>query len=110
MDEAKERQDRHSTVVGQLGRRVLQRHSRRAPSGTRLAEAVARRHEPPSTVAGATRLAPVSLRRHAVDRSPAAADPAAGEVWTPSTTESTVMPGVSDWAAEWLFGDQDKAV
>src|SRR5215207_2799968 len=92
-----------------IGRRLLGRQAVVArASGLRLGRAVAGRHEPPEPARAALRLVP---RRAPVARSvaPAAAAPAA-EAWVPSQTESTVMPGVSDWAAEWLFGDGDAAV
>src|ERR687896_6886 len=74
-----------------IGRRLLGRQAAIARgSGVRLARAVAGRHERPEPV-------------------PAAAEPAA-EPWVPSPTESTITPGISDWGAEWLFGDADTAL
>src|SRR5215218_6937285 len=96
-------------LIAPVGRRVLGRHARlMRASGLRLGEAVASRHEPPEPAKAARRLAPVRL----VTRAPAAAPPAPAPApsWEPSSAESTVMPGVSDWAAEYLFGDAGAAV
>src|SRR4051812_20115226 len=98
--------------IAPVGRRVLGRHARlMRASGLRLGGAVAGRQDPPEAAKAARRLAPVRL----VTRSPAppaATAPAASAepAWQPSSTESTVMPGVSDWAAEYLFGDASAAV
>src|SRR4051794_26885825 len=105
--------------IAPLGRRLLGRHARllRA-TGYSMGHAVAERHEPPAPARAARRLAPVRLvsRSGAPLRAPA---PGAGSgsasargepAWQPSATESTVLPGVSDWAAEYLFGDATSAV
>src|SRR3954454_9928588 len=112
-----------------VGTRLLGRQRRIArATGLSLSEAVAGRHEPPKSVEGATRLARVKLlMRQSAAPAPAPAAPAApaaaaappsapaaapsgeGEDWSASTTESTVVPGMSDWAAEYLFGDQQVA-
>src|SRR3954454_5626946 len=112
-----------------VGTRLLGRQRRIArATGLSLSEAVAGRHEPPKSVEGATRLARVKLlMRQSAAPAPAPAAPAApaaaaappsapaaapsgeGEDWSASTTESTVVPGMSDWAAEFLFGDEQVA-
>src|SRR5687767_14093381 len=94
--------------IAPVGRRLLGRQARllRA-TGATLGEAVARRHETPDSARAAQRLAPVKL----VSRSaaPAAAAPAAaappapdagGSGFDASGESSTVLPGISDWAAE----------
>src|SRR4051812_25584816 len=93
--------------IAPLGRRLLGRHARllRA-TGYSMGHAVAERHEPPGAARAARRLAPVRL----VSRSAAPRAAPVGPAWQPSTTESTVMPGVSDWGAEYLFGDAASAV
>src|SRR5690349_13474067 len=112
----------------QIGRRLLARQAAvTRAAGTRLGRSVAARHEQPEPVRAAMRLVPKPAgiaRAAAAGAAPApaapapaapvaapapAAAPAAAE-WTPSATESTVMPGISDWAADWLFGDGDAAV
>src|SRR3954468_20207655 len=102
-----------------VGTRLLGRQRRIArATGLSLSEAVAGRHEPPKSVEGATRLAPVKLLMRqssapaparpapaapaAPPSAPAAAPSGEGEDWSASTTESTVVPGMSDWAAEYL--------
>src|SRR5215212_10191033 len=103
-------------LIAPVGRRVLGRHARlMRASGLRLGEAVAARHEPPDAAKAARRLAPVRLvTRSAAPAAGAPAAPAAAAsaepAWQPSSTESTVMTGVSDWAAEYLFGDATAAV
>src|SRR6185295_6308855 len=94
--------------IAPVGRRLLGRHARlMRASGRRLGEAVADRHQPPAPAVAARRLAPVRL----VTRSPAPeSPPVSAPGWEPSATESTVMPGISDWAAEYLFGDAGTAV
>src|SRR5262245_30911923 len=125
MDDAP--QTEHGTrlagLIAPVGRRVLGRHARlMRATGLRLGEAVAARHEPPEAAKAARRLAPVRL----VTRTPAAAPaprapaapsapsspaaPPAAPAFEPSGTESTIMPGLSDWAAEYMFGDADAAV
>src|SRR5919198_3904078 len=101
--------------IAPVGRRLLGRHARlMRASGLRLGEAVAARHESPGPAKAARRLAPVRLVTRASSPPPAAPTPAnsspPGESWEPSATESTVMPGVSDWGAEYLFGDASAAV
>ena len=41
--------------------------------------------------------------RHTLSGNDASSPPA-------SATESTILPGVSDWAAEWMFGDESSAI
>src|SRR5215211_7381681 len=93
-----------------LGRRLLGREAALARAdGRGLGRTVAARHEPPEPARAVMRLVPA---RPGVARSPGpgpagpapAARPAAGPAepgdgggWTPSTTESTIMPGISDW-------------
>src|SRR3954454_17740690 len=101
--------------IAPLGRRLLGRHARllRA-TGYSMGHAVAERHEPPAPARAARRLAPVRLvsRSGAPVRAPgwASGSGSAEPAWQPSATESTVLPGVSDWAAEDLFGDATSAV
>src|SRR4051795_9110912 len=101
--------------IAPLGRRLLGRHARllRA-TGYSMGHAVAERHEPPAPARAARRLAPVRLvsRSGAPVRAPGSGSGSgsAEPAWQPSTTESTVLPGVSDWAAEYLFGDAGSAV
>ena len=98
-----------------IGRRLLGRQAVVARgSGLRLGRAVAGRHERPEPVRAAMRLVP---KRETLARSaapaPAPAAPAAAaeaEAWVASPTESTIAPGMSDWGAEWLFGDADAAM
>ncbi|HEX5619427.1 MAG TPA: hypothetical protein VFX51_13465, partial [Solirubrobacteraceae bacterium] len=103
-------------LIAPVGRRVLGRHARlMRATGLRLGEAVAARHEPPEAAKAARRLAPVRLVTRAAAPAPAAAAPAApgapaAPASPPSGTESTIMPGLSDWAAEYMFGDADAAV
>src|SRR4051794_16635836 len=115
--------ERAPGAVRRLGRRTLGRAAALTRSdGRELGRTVAARHERPEPVRAAMRLVP---QRTGVARSPGAAAGAAsaaapapagpaatpaGDGWTPSPTESTIMPGISDWAAEWLFGDADTAV
>ncbi|MGI8779136.1 MAG: hypothetical protein ACR2L8_03010, partial [Solirubrobacteraceae bacterium] len=93
-----------------IGRRLIGRQAAvTRASGLRLGRAVTGRHERPEPARAALRLVPkpAGLARTA------AAVPAAlagAESWTPSTTESTITPGISDWGSEWLFGDADAAV
>src|SRR4051812_9054120 len=103
--------------IAPLGRRLLGRHARllRA-TGYSMGHAVAERHEPPAPARAARRLAPVRLvsRSGPPGRAPSSGSglgPGSTEpAWQPSATESTVLPGVSDWAAEYLFGDATSAV
>src|SRR5919108_3234743 len=105
-----------------VGRRLLGRQARlQRATGRQLSEAVASRHEPPEPARAARRLAPVRL----VTRSAApgvgapaapapapapAPSPAAEGGWEASSSQSTILPGMSDWAAEWMFGDETAAV
>src|SRR5689334_1455295 len=93
--------------IAPVGRRLLRRHARlMRASGLRLGEAVAARHEPPEPAKSARRLAPVRLVTRSSAPPAAPAPSAAGAPgWEASPTESTVLPGVSDWGAEYLFGD-----
>ena len=84
-------------------------------SGLLLGRAVAARHGTPEPVRAAMRLVPKSgiARSAAAGAAPGPAAPApaaAGPAWEASPTESTVASGLSDWAADWLFGDGDAAV
>src|SRR5918992_2324975 len=93
-----------------IGRRLLGRQAAvERGSGLRLARAVAGRHQRPEPVRAALRLVP---KRESVARAPAPAPAAApaAPAWEPSATESTIVPGISDWGAEWLFGDADTAL
>src|SRR5918998_1149290 len=89
-----------------LGRRIAGRHAAVArASGLRLGSAVASRHQKPEPVRAAMRLVPkpAGLARAAAAPAPAAGTPEpepAQPAWTPSPTDSTVMPGISDWAAD----------
>src|ERR671931_63831 len=88
--------------IAPVGRRLLGRHARlMRASGLRLGAAVAARHEPPAPAKAARRLAPVRLVTRsaapAAPVAPAATTASPGESWDASPTESTVMPGVSDW-------------
>ncbi|MGH2946282.1 MAG: hypothetical protein ACRDPC_08495, partial [Solirubrobacteraceae bacterium] len=100
--------------IAPVGRRLLGRQARlRRATGQRLGEAVAARHEPPKAAEAARRLAPVRLVTRSAAAPAAASSAAPGPAesgWEPSTTESTVLPGMSDWAAEWMFGDQGTAL
>ena len=99
-----------AALIAPVGRRVLGRHARlMRASGLRLGEAVAARHEPPEAAKAARRLAPVRLVTRTPAAAPAAPGPAAAAP-EPAGTESTIMPGLSDWGAEYLFGDPDAAV
>src|SRR5688572_19545963 len=96
-----------------IGRRLLSRESKvTRASGLRLGRTVAGRHERPEPVRAAMRLVPraAGVARTAAPPGPAAAPAPAAGGWVPSATESTIMPGISDWASEWLFGDADAAV
>ena len=97
-----------------IGRRLLRREAAvTRSSGLRLGRAVARRHERPEPVRAAMRLVPkpAGVARAAAPSPAAAPAPApAADAWVPSATESTIMPGISDWGSEWLFGDADTAV
>src|SRR5919108_110878 len=93
-----------------IGHRLLGRQARLTrASGLRLGRAVAGRHERPEPVRAALRLVP---KKAGVARAaaPAPAPALAEEQWVASPEESTILPGVSDWGAEWLFGDADAAV
>ena len=92
-----------------IGRRLLGRQAAvTRSSGLRLGRAVAGRHERPEPVRAAMRLVPKPAGVARAAAPPAAAP--AGDAWVPSTTESTIVPGISDWASEWLFGDTGTAV
>ncbi|HET8754606.1 MAG TPA: hypothetical protein VFM58_01265, partial [Solirubrobacteraceae bacterium] len=99
-------------LIAPVGRRVLGRHARlMRASGLRLGEAVAERHEMPEAAKAARRLAPVRLVTRTPAPAPAAPTAPAAPAEPPAATgESTIMPGLSDWAAEYLFGDADAAV
>jgi hypothetical protein len=97
---------RLTALIAPVGQRLLGRHARlMRASGQRLGETVASRHSPPAPAVAARRLTPVRL----VSRSSEAL-PVSAPSWEPSATESTVMPGISDWGAEYLFGDSAAAV
>src|SRR5215208_5791847 len=100
----------------QIGRRLIGRQATMArASGLHLGRSVAARHGKPEPVRAAMRLVPkpAGLARSAA-AGPGAAAPAAGAsaepAWEPSPTQSTIAPGLSDWASEWLFGDGDAAI
>src|SRR5215208_5189839 len=112
-----------------IGRRLLGRQATvTRASGLRLGRAVAARHGKPEPVRAALRLVPrAGLARSSAPGAPAAAGPAApggapaapagpppaaapAHDWDASASESTIAPGLSDWAADWLFGDGDAAV
>src|SRR5687768_2278056 len=109
MDETNPRHTRPS-----IGRRLLGRQAAvTRGSGLRLGRAVTGRHERPEPIRAAMRLVPKQAAIARAPAGPAAPAPAAassGEGWVPSPTESTITPGISDWGAEWLFGDADVAV
>src|SRR5215213_1846686 len=95
----------------QIGRRLLSRQAAvTRAAGTRLGRSVSERHEAPEPVRAAMRLVPkpAGVARAAAAPAPAAAlaapaAPAARAAdpgWVPSPTESTIVPGISDWAAE----------
>src|SRR5215213_2517477 len=93
-----------------IGRRLLGRQATIArASGLHLGRSVAARHGTPEPVRAAMRLVPkpAGIARAAAAPGPAA--PAA-PAWEPSPEHSTIAPGLSDWAADWLFGDGDAAV
>src|SRR5919108_3848141 len=93
-----------------IGHRLLGRQARLTrASGLRLGRAVAGRHERPEPVRAAMRLVP---KKAGVARAaaPAPAPAPAEEQWVASPEQSTILPGVSDWGAEWMFGDADAAV
>src|SRR5688500_18381800 len=103
-----------------IGRRLLSRQAAvTRAAGMRLGRIVTARHETPEPVRAAMRLVPNPAgiaRAAAAAPAPAPAAPApapapaASEAWVPSPTESTIVPGISDWAADWMFGDGDTAV
>src|SRR5215218_5221655 len=91
-----------------IGRRLLGREARLTrASGLRLGRAVAARHERPEPVRAAMRLVP---KKAGVARAATPAPAPAADQWVASATESTIVPGISDWGAEWLFGDSDEAI
>src|SRR5215207_8857566 len=103
----------------QIGRRLIGRQATMArASGLHLGRSVAARHGKPEPVRAAMRLVPkpAGLARSAAAAGPAAAAAApaaaasAEPAWEPSPTQSTIAPGLSDWASEWLFGDGDAAI
>src|SRR5215216_18572 len=82
-----------------IGRRLLGRQSVLARAGgLRLGRTVAARHERPEPVRAALRLVP-KRERIARAAAPAAAPAPDAGAWVPSQTDSTVMPGISDWAS-----------
>src|SRR5215211_3036630 len=91
-----------------IGRRLLGREARLTrASGLRLGRAVAARHERPEPVRAAMRLVP---KKAGVARAATPAPAPAADQWVAAATESTIVPGISDWGAEWLFGDSDEAI
>src|SRR5215212_6179740 len=102
MDETTPRQ-----IKPHIARRLLGRQAAvTRATGLRLGRTVARRHERPEPARAAVRLVrrKAGVARAAAPAASAAPAPAA-ESWTPSPTESTITPGISDWGAEWLFGE-----
>src|SRR5690349_8048604 len=105
-----------------IGRRLLGRRATMVrASGLSLGRSVAARHGKPEPVRAAMRLVPkpAGVARAAATgpAAPAPAAPAAAPApaaaspsWEASPTESTIATGMSDWAADWLFGDGDAAV
>src|SRR5215217_2124690 len=92
-----------------IGHRLLGRQAALTrASGLRLGRTVAGRHARPEPVRAALRLVPKGARVARAAAPPAAPAPAAA-AWVPSATESTIMPGISDWGSEWLFGDAGTA-
>ena len=109
MDQSRDGQDGLRPVIAPLGRRLIGRSAKMTrASGLTLGRTVAQARRP-KLLPAATRLVPYSVAREpAGTAAPAAAAAPAesgGEDWTASTTESTVLPGISDWGAEYLFGD-----
>src|SRR5215204_6531319 len=105
----------------QIGRRLIGRQATMArASGLQLGRSVAARHATPEPVRAAMRLVPkpagiaraaaASVAAPAPAAAPAAAPAPAADAWVPSPTESTIVPGISDWAADWMFGDGETAV
>ena len=106
-----------------IGRRLLGRQATvTRASGLRLGRAVAARHAKPEPARAAVRLVPrTGVARSAAPGAPAPAAPAGPAApapapaaaapaapahdWDASPVESTIAPGLSDWAADWLFGD-----
>ena len=97
-----------------IGRRVLDRSERLSrAAGLGLSHAVVARTQS-GVLPRAKRLVPgarptwraTAAREPAVARAPAGAG---DEGWVASQTESTILPGASDWAADWLFGGGEAA-
>src|SRR4051794_29510071 len=100
-----------------MGLRVVARHSAGRHGGRALAHEVVEAHRP-KHLAASTRLKPVAARSVA----PPPVAPPAGEFAyeTPSAAAAPASPaprygpndlprGMSDFAAQWLFGDQNDA-
>src|SRR5215212_723976 len=83
-----------------MGLRVVARHSAGRHGGRALAHEVLESHRP-KHLAASTRLRPVAARSAA----PAAPPPAAA----PRSGPEELPRGMTDFAAQWLFGDQQSA-
>src|SRR5918995_6416405 len=103
----------------QIGGRLLGRQATMSrASGLSLGRSVTARHGKPEPVRAAMRLVPkpagiaraAAAGGAAASPAPAPAPAAPAPAWEASPEQSTIAPGMSDWAAEWLFGDGDAAV